>query len=263
MGSVAPEPASGRSHAKLAALFTAGYEGYYMPVSIDETTFTFMARAWGYDLAGSLVATDADVDVGLCLLAVRDEDAWIGGVGVIAGHRGEGIGEQLMRAAEEQARARGVRRLWLEMLVQNAPAIALYEKLGYERVRALEIWSLDEELVFQKHKVFSIAVSEALGRNKNRLPWQRADASVANLTDAHALAGDRGSLVYRASARIVSVQQVVADDEEAIRGLLGSLPANTTGIRYLNGPEGDPLNAVLKSLGGTQVARQHEMVLEL
>ena len=36
MAAVALEPASGRSHAELAALFTAGYEGYFMPVSVDE-----------------------------------------------------------------------------------------------------------------------------------------------------------------------------------------------------------------------------------
>ena len=46
MGSVALEPASGRSHAELASLFTAGYEGYFMPVSVDEAAFTFMAATW-------------------------------------------------------------------------------------------------------------------------------------------------------------------------------------------------------------------------
>ena len=71
MGSVALEPASGRSHAELAALFTAGYEGYFMPVSIDEAAFAFMARGWDYDLDGSLVAIDGGEDVGLCMLAVR------------------------------------------------------------------------------------------------------------------------------------------------------------------------------------------------
>ncbi len=65
------EPASARSHAELAALFTAGYEGYFMPVSIDEAAFSFMARTWDYDLAGSLVAVDGGADVGLCMLAVR------------------------------------------------------------------------------------------------------------------------------------------------------------------------------------------------
>jgi len=264
MAAVALEPASGRSHAELAALFTAGYEGYYMPVSIDEAAFSFMAGTWDYDLDRSLVATDAGADVGLCMLAVRGEDAWIGGVGIVAGRRGEGIGEQLMRAAEENARARGVTRLWLEVLVQNEPAIGLYEKLGYTRIRGLELWSLEEKLVFQKHKVPSVPVADAVGRGEIRQPWQRADATVSNLADAHAFAGEHGSLVYRiASEGTASLLQIEADEENAILQLLGSLPEDTVRLWYLNGPEGDPLNAVLESLGGTQVARQHEMVLDL
>ena len=264
MGSVALEPASGRSYAELASLFTAGYEGYFMPVSVDEAAFTFMAATWDYDLGGSLVAANAGADVGLCMLAVRGEDAWIGGVGVIAGRRGEGIGEQLMRAAERNARARGVKRLWLEVIFENTGAFALYEKLGYGRIRGLELWSLEGKLVFQKHKVPSVAVADVLGRSAVRMPWQRADATVSNLADAHALAGDHGSLVYRTTSEgTASLLQVEADDEDAILQLLGSLPEDTERLWYLNGPEGDPLNPVLESLGGSQVARQHEMLLDV
>src|ERR1044072_527812 len=114
MWTVALESASGRSHAELAALFTAGYEGYFMPVAVDEGAFSFMAGTWDYDLDASLVAVDGGVDVGLCMLGVRGTSGWIGGVGVVAARRGEGIGEQLMRAIEDQARSRGVEQLWLE-----------------------------------------------------------------------------------------------------------------------------------------------------
>ena len=60
-----------------------------------------------------------------------------------------------------------------------------------------------------------------------------------------------------------SIVQLSAGGKDAIRELLGSLPDETTGVRYVNVPEGDPVNAVLASLGGTQTARQHEMLLEL
>ena len=106
-------------------------------------------------------------------------------------------------------------------------------------------------------------VADAVGRSGDRLPWQRADASVAKLTDAYAVADARGSLIYRASGGIPSIVQLTAGDEEAIRDLLGSLPDETTGMRYVNVPEGDPANAVLESLGGTRTARQHELMLGL
>jgi ribosomal protein S18 acetylase RimI-like enzyme len=261
MGTVALEPASARSHAELAALFTAGYEGYYMPVGVDENAFSFMAGTWDYDLDSSLVAVDGGDDVGFCMLGVRGTSGWIGGVGIVAGRRGEGIGEQLMRAIEERAAARGVEELWLEVLVQNEPAIRLYEKLGYQAVRELEVWSLDG-LVLQEHDVASAAVADVVGRSPQRPPWQRADAAMERQEDARALASGDGSLVYRPGNGVASILQA-AGDADAIQALIESLPAGTTGVRYLNGPEGDPVNSALEALGGTCVARQHEMLLEL
>lgn len=45
--------------------------------------------------------------------------------------RGRGVGTVLMAAAEDFARARGARRIELEVLSKNTGAIRLYERLGY------------------------------------------------------------------------------------------------------------------------------------
>jgi RimJ/RimL family protein N-acetyltransferase len=52
---------------------------------------------------------------------------------VARGHRRRGIGLALMEAAEDWARTVGVRKLELHVFPHNTPAIALYEKLGYQR----------------------------------------------------------------------------------------------------------------------------------
>jgi ribosomal protein S18 acetylase RimI-like enzyme len=46
---------------------------------------------------------------------------------------GRGIGKVLMRALEDEARRRGRDSVTLEVRLDNSGAIALYEKLGYER----------------------------------------------------------------------------------------------------------------------------------
>jgi [ribosomal protein S18]-alanine N-acetyltransferase len=48
--------------------------------------------------------------------------------------RGRGIGAGLLAAAEDAAHERGCRALRLEVRVDNAVAIALYERAGYRRI---------------------------------------------------------------------------------------------------------------------------------
>ena len=54
------------------------------------------------------------------------------GMGIIAEHRGRGIGEALMRAALDQARERGLTRVELTVRADNERAVALYRKIGFQ-----------------------------------------------------------------------------------------------------------------------------------
>lgn len=61
------------------------------------------------------------------------------GVGVLSiyisrQNRGQGVGTQLLGALIDTARAKGYRKIILRACVQNARGIALYEKLGFEKV---------------------------------------------------------------------------------------------------------------------------------
>ena len=55
------------------------------------------------------------------------------GLMVAAGHRRRGIGTALLLTAESWAREAGVSKLELHVFPHNAPAIALYERVGYVR----------------------------------------------------------------------------------------------------------------------------------
>ncbi|MGW4807242.1 N-acetyltransferase family protein [Kitasatospora sp. NPDC004272] len=56
----------------------------------------------------------------------------IQGLGVLPEARGRRIGEALLAAACEAARADGARRMTLRVLARNAPARRLYERAGFE-----------------------------------------------------------------------------------------------------------------------------------
>jgi GNAT superfamily N-acetyltransferase len=130
------------SHGELAALFTAAYEGYFVPFVVDEATFEFMVEVFDLDLSESLVADDDDGPVGLANLGRRGRRTWLGGVGVVPEGRRQVIGELLTRELVERARALGADEMVLEVIVENGPAIRLYEKLGFVRTRELEVLSL-------------------------------------------------------------------------------------------------------------------------
>jgi len=55
----------------------------------------------------------------------------VAGLAVAPGDRRRGVASALLAAAEQQARARGARKLSLRVLSTNAPAMRLYERLGF------------------------------------------------------------------------------------------------------------------------------------
>ena len=53
------------------------------------------------------------------------------GMGLLARYRAQGVGERLIRAAIEAARENGFERIELTVYGRNAPAEALYRKVGF------------------------------------------------------------------------------------------------------------------------------------
>ena len=78
-----------------------------------------------------LVAWEDGTPVGHAHLDWRPDPPEVQDVFVPESHRRRGIAARLSDAAEERVRARGFDRIALDVDVENAPARALYEKLGY------------------------------------------------------------------------------------------------------------------------------------
>ncbi len=81
------------------------------------------------------VALDRDTVVGWCDILAERAPALAHrgslGMGVLATHRGGGIGRDLLAATIKQARANGITRIELEVRADNERAIKLYERMGF------------------------------------------------------------------------------------------------------------------------------------
>ncbi|NJD32923.1 MAG: GNAT family N-acetyltransferase [Gammaproteobacteria bacterium] len=74
--------------------------------------------------------------VGWCDLrpksAVTQRHSAVLGMGVVAEYRGQGLGSRMLAATLESGEARGIRRSELVVRADNAPAIALYRRFGFQ-----------------------------------------------------------------------------------------------------------------------------------
>lgn len=244
------------SPAERAALFNAAYEGYVVPFNLDKERLVWMDDKFDVDLDASRIAYRDGEPVGLANLAVRGDEGWIAGVGVVSAARRGGIGEALMRAVHDEARARGLRRVWLEVIIENTGAFALYEKLSYELVQDVEVWTLPAAEGALPGREVPVEAAKPLIPERHE-PWQRADGTLAHYDDVRGLVTETGAMLFcvRSSAQL---QQYAGEPEPLIRAL-----RTFKDVYILNLPETDPAADVLRELGGTVTVRQHEMVLEL
>jgi hypothetical protein len=168
-----------------------------------------------------------------------------------------------MGAVHEKARARGIREISLEVIEANEPAYRLYDALGYDFLRWVEIGSLDPaEGTALPDEDWQAAHTRILELRTEREPWQRDDDTLRHYDDLRGLTVATGAAVFRVSpeGRVVLMQ--FAGDGDAASEILESL--RTLGpVSVFNVPEEDPVLAALNDLGGSIALRQREMSLTL
>ena len=249
--------------AALAGIFTAGYEGYWFPIELDEAAFARMAEQTDVDLGLSRVAFADGRPVAVALVARRGRAGWVGGMGVVKAYRRRGLGRETLVAALDAAADAGVDEITLEVLEQNLPARSLYERIGFEVVRELEVWSVPAG-PGEPFEVVDPAVAQAWLRayRTEREPWQRDDRSVERIGDATGLMVDGAAALVRIADGRVGVLQLDGRPG-ALRRLLAGARTLGESLSVVNLPAGHPASAVLEGLGGRIDARQHEMALSL
>jgi ribosomal protein S18 acetylase RimI-like enzyme len=262
-------PATALDDDALAELFTAVYAGYWHPIEIDATALRRMVSSYDLDLEASVVALDGRTPVGLAMLAIRGAEAWVGGMGVLPDRRREGTGELLTRHLVDAARDRGVRRVRLEVLVQKAPAQAVYRRLGFEQLRDVAVWLVDSPPEAQG--AVDAGLDEALAvlaDAETDAPWQRSLATVSRMrahgSPLRAAAVGRGRAVLTlAGERASLLLLTAADSAEAAALIAHAFAQGATSLLWVNGPVDGVGADALREAGATPVGLQHELALDL
>lgn len=82
----------------------------------------------------NVIAWNGEDAVGHAMLVRDDETSYELAIFVLQSHQNAGIGTELVETALGEGQRQGITRVWLSVERWNRPAIALYEKIGFERM---------------------------------------------------------------------------------------------------------------------------------
>ncbi|MDT0162536.1 GNAT family N-acetyltransferase [Bacillus sp. AG4(2022)] len=182
-----------------------GFEGYFFDASTTPEKFVARMAAEGLSPDLSIVAFAEGKPIGIVKSGIREfrgrKIAWNGGTGVAAAWRSKGVGRMLIDESIKIYKEEGVQLATLEAISENSKAIALYEKLGYQKADSLEYLELKGCLeqnpvrLNNQHSYLAEYVypqeASSLSFYKGTAPWQ---TSWQNAKDGEALiALDNGS----------------------------------------------------------------------
>ena len=161
-----------------------GFADYFVPIQITFEHILGMLRVDSVDATASRVVLKDSQPAGVALIARRGWSSRLAGMAILPEARGQGVGRWLVEQIIADAKARGDRRLELEVIEENTPAIHLYERAGFLKVRKLVSYSLENP------SGTTVALSEidmhTLGRliilhGYQDFPWQISGESLLQM----------------------------------------------------------------------------------
>lgn len=123
------------SRTRLLALLSDLESTYIPPISSITDIVKYCDKLIRH--AEVFVVKQSEEDFGFIAFYANDHDhhcAFVSSIGVKPEFRGHGIGLRLLNRAVEVAREKGMRRIRLEVSLQNQAALRLYRKYGFSDV---------------------------------------------------------------------------------------------------------------------------------
>src|SRR6185369_5044795 len=137
------KPASEFPIPEIAELLTRGFEGYFVPIQITPAVLLTMLRRDSIDLNESRVLHRDGEPIGVALIARRGWTSRLAAMGIVSDARHGGAGTFGMQQLINEARTRGDHEMLLEVIEQNTAGVKLYQKVGFEIVRRLVGYKLE------------------------------------------------------------------------------------------------------------------------
>lgn len=125
-------PASAFTIEQLTAAYNQTRVDYLVPMPMNAARLAEYIATYDVSLEDSVVALDGNGQMlGLAMLGVRPERAWVTRLGVLPAARRRRIGLTLMTALLGNVQRRGLRRTALEVIKNNVPAYNLFIRCGF------------------------------------------------------------------------------------------------------------------------------------
>ncbi len=252
---------------------------YIVPMPMNVARLRDYIHNYDVELEASVVATIEREIVGLGMLGVRDDQAWITRLGVAPSKRRNNAGQAMMEHLIQQAKERGAQKIILEVIKDNWPAFYLFKKLGFHVTRELLVLRRPPIKANLKRKPYTIkfldaaTVSDLLEERQSHPSWLDEASSLRKAGNLEGLKirlvdGSHGWIAYQHTlyqlARIV-LQPETGDKEAVARALLHALHTRHLlhDTKLENLPALDPYWKVFEEFGYLISFTRIEMYLDL
>ena len=200
---------------ELTDLYNQTRVDYLVPMPMNPDRLAEYMRDFDVDLSCSCVARAENGQIlGLGMLGVRDNRAWITRLGVLPVTRRSGTGAALMDYMLEKADALHREETHLEVIKNNEPAYKLFLKKGFSEADEYLVMrraphSISEPLFGSVEWLDSDGALQTLQSYPNHLTWINAFESMKNASGVQGMRvrlpnGDLGWLVYRSQKFFLS-----------------------------------------------------------
>ncbi|MBI5714910.1 MAG: GNAT family N-acetyltransferase [Chloroflexi bacterium] len=201
-------PASQFTIEQLTALYNKTRVDYMVPMPMNVARLADYVRLYDVDLDHSFVVMQGEEMLGVAMLGVRQQRAWITRLGVVPTTRRHGAGKMLVRALIDAADSLHLPLIMLEVIKNNAPAHQLFLKLGFRETGELLVLRrpprtlAPDPMVADAQRLDRTDSLVLVGHDRGMQPWTNQSESLTNAQEVSGIRltladGSRGWLVYQ------------------------------------------------------------------